>query len=291
MGTLRRVVGQGQGQRRGLVGLLAVLVDEVAHAGQTWGVGFERGGDGAFERERSVGVEQLDEATGEDAEVMVAFRSGGEQGLGRGSGVVEAVGGAVLTGVTLVAFERLDVRAVFDLLSAVERAPMGGEHGARVEHVHRLEGGRDHEGAFDIAVRDRVVVGAESYVGGLGDLDLDSLLAGEGVVGECEQMGALLVEDLGDGAPGVLGTGAFGGAGAAPLIDLSVEVVEVTEAPGGEEALAHEADEPFHAALLIAARRRDRTRLEVVVRGELKHRGMEPDGVGAPFEHDASHVV
>ena len=104
-------------------------------------------------------------------------------------------------------------------------------------------------------------------------------------------MGALLVEDLGDGAPGVLGTGAFGGAGAAPLIDLSVEVVEVTEAPGGEEALAHEADEPFHAALLIAARRRDRTRLEVVVRGELKHRGMEPDGVGAPFEHDASHVV
>ena len=157
-GAKPRVVGQGQGQWRGLVGLLAVLVDEVAHAGQMWGVGFERGEDGAFERERSVGVEQLDEATGEDAEVMVAFRSGGEQGLGRGSGVVEAVGGAVLTGVTLVAFERLDVRGVFDLLSAVERAPMGGEHGARVEDAHRLEGGRDDEGAFDMAVRDGVVV-------------------------------------------------------------------------------------------------------------------------------------
>ena len=65
--------------------------------------------------------------------------------------MVEAVGGAVLAGVTLVALERLDVRAVFDLLAAVERARVGGEHGARVEHAHRVEGGRDDEGAFDVS--------------------------------------------------------------------------------------------------------------------------------------------
>ena len=54
--------------------------------------------------------------------------------------MVKAVGGPVLTGVTLVALERLDVRGVFDLLAAVERARMGGEHGARVEHAHAVEG-------------------------------------------------------------------------------------------------------------------------------------------------------
>ena len=56
-GAKPRVVGQVEWQRRRLFGLLALLVDEVAHAGQVWGVGLERGGDGAFERGRSVGVE------------------------------------------------------------------------------------------------------------------------------------------------------------------------------------------------------------------------------------------
>ena len=77
-----RVVGQGKRQRRRLVGELSLLVDQVAHAGQMGGVGVERGGDGAFEGDGSVGVEQLDESAGEDAEVVVAFRGGGEQGLG-----------------------------------------------------------------------------------------------------------------------------------------------------------------------------------------------------------------
>ena len=46
-----RVIGKRKGQRRRLVGLLSVLVDKMAHAGQMRGVGVERGGDGAFEGE------------------------------------------------------------------------------------------------------------------------------------------------------------------------------------------------------------------------------------------------
>ena len=92
-----RVVGQVEGERRRFVGLLAVLVDEVAHASEVGGVGIERGGDGTFEGEGSVGVEQLDESAGEDAEVAVALGGGGEQGFGGRRGVVETVG--VLFGV------------------------------------------------------------------------------------------------------------------------------------------------------------------------------------------------
>ena len=135
-----RVVGQVKRERRGFVGLLALLVDEVTHPSEVGGVGLERGGDGAFERERSVGVEQLDESAGEDTEVVVTLGGGGEQGLGRGGGVVEAVGGAVLAGGALVALELFDVGGVFDLLGAVERAWMGGEDCAGIEDAHGLEG-------------------------------------------------------------------------------------------------------------------------------------------------------
>ena len=80
-GAQPRVVGQVKRERRGLVGCLAVLVDEVAHAPEVRGVGLKRGGDGAFEGDRSMGVEQRDESAGEDAEVMVVFGGGDEQGL------------------------------------------------------------------------------------------------------------------------------------------------------------------------------------------------------------------
>ena len=97
----------------------------MAHPPEVGGVGLERGGDGAFEGDGAVGVEQLDESAGEYAEVVVALRSGDEQRLGRGGGVVEAVGGAVLAGGALAAFELFDMGGVFDLLAAVERARMG----------------------------------------------------------------------------------------------------------------------------------------------------------------------
>ena len=270
---------------------LATRARSVTHPPEVGGVGVEGGGDGAFERDGSVGVEQLDESTGEDAEVVVALGGGDEQGLGRRGGVVEAVGGAVLAGETLVAFELFDVGGVLDLLAPVEGAAMGGEHGSGVEDAHGLEGRGDDEGASHVVVGDGIVVGIESYVGALGGCDLDALLAGEGVVGELNEVGTLLGEDVGDGALWVFGTGALGGAGVAPLIGLVIEVVEVAEAPRLEKASANKADEPLHPTLLISSRRCDRAWLEAVVSGEFEQRGMEPDGIATAFEHDALHIV
>ena len=275
------VVGQGKRERRRLVGFLSLLVDEVAHPPEVRGVGLKRGGDGAFEGEGSVGVEQLDESAGEDAEVVVAFGGGGEQGFRRRGGVMEAVGGAVCTGESFLALKCLDVSGVFDLLSTVERARMGSEHDAGVEDAHGLEGGRDDEGASHVAVRNRIIVCIESRVGGLSHLDFDALFAGEGIVGQCEQMGALFGEDVGDGAPAVLGAGTFGGAGVAPLVGLVIEVVDVVEVAGVEEALADKSDNPFDSPLLISSRGRDGARLEAIMGGQFKQRGMEADGAGS----------
>ena len=83
-------------------------------------------------------------------------------------------------------------------------------------------------------------------------------------------MGTLLGEDFGDGALGVLGTGALGGASPAPLIGLVIEVVEVAESPGAEEALAGKSDQSLHSTLLISASRRDGARFEAVVSGQFQ---------------------
>ena len=104
-------------------------------------------------------------------------------------------------------------------------------------------------------------------------------------------MGALLGEDVGDGAPAVLGAGTFGGAGLAPLVGLVIEVVDIVEVASVEEAFADKSDNPFDSPLLISSRGRDGARLEAVMGGQFKQRGMEADGVGAAFEHDAFHVV
>ena len=73
---------------------------------------------------------------------------------------------------------------------------------------------------------DGIVVCIEPDIGCLGDRDRDAFLAREGVVGEFDEVGTLLGEDVGDGALGVLGAGAFGGAALAPLVGLVIEVVE-----------------------------------------------------------------
>ena len=128
----------------------------MTHPPEVGGVGVEGGGDGAFERDGSVGVEQLDESAGEDAEVVVALGGGDEQGLGRRGGVVEAVGGAVLAGEAFAAHELFDVGGVFDLLAPVEGAAMSGKHGAGVEDAHGVQRGRDDEGATDVTMGDGV---------------------------------------------------------------------------------------------------------------------------------------
>ena len=64
-----------------------------------------------------------------------------------------------------------------------------------------------------MVVGDGIIVSIEPNVGAFGGGDLDALLAGERIVGKRDEVGALLGEDVGDGALWVFGTGALGGAG------------------------------------------------------------------------------
>ena len=77
----------------------------------------------------------------------------------------------------------------------------------------------------------------------------------------------------------------IGSKATAPVISLSVEVVEIGEAARGEKGAAHVADGAFDPALLVAAGHRDRPRLEAILPGEGEQAGMEADRVVAPFQH------
>ena len=204
---------------------------------------------------------------------------------------MQAVLGAVLTGMALVGEECFDVGWIFNLLPTVEGTGMGGDDIVAIEDAHGIEGGEHDQGASGALEGNGVIVEVESHVGCLGDVDLDTLLTGERIVGQVEQLWAFFVEDLLHGALAVLGTGPLSGAGSAPHIGLGVEVFEVAEASGAEEAVADEANQSLNAALLVAARRRHGPGLEAVVGGELEQRGVKPDGIAPALEDDALHVV
>ena len=75
------------------------------------------------------------------------------------------------------------------------------------------------------------------------------------------------------------------------VLGLGIEVVEIGDVAGGEEGLAHIADGAFDAALLIAARNGNRTRLVTVVPGEAQQRRMEADRVAMPLQDGTFQIV
>ena len=77
----------------------------------------------------------------------------------------------------------------------------------------------------------------------------------------------------------------------APRLGLGVEVVQVGEGAGGEEAVADVANGAFDAAFLVAPRDRHGPGLVAVVPGEAEQGGMEADRVAAPLEHGALEIV
>jgi hypothetical protein len=77
----------------------------------------------------------------------------------------------------------------------------------------------------------------------------------------------------------------------APGERLGVEVAEILEASRGEEALAHEADRPLDATLLVAACQRHGARLEAIPGGKLQQRRVEADGIADALQDCALEVV
>jgi hypothetical protein len=67
-----RVIGQGDGDGRGLAALGAMQIDEVTDGGKVRGILGERGEERSLEGCGAVRIEQLDEAAGERAQVRAA---------------------------------------------------------------------------------------------------------------------------------------------------------------------------------------------------------------------------
>ena len=88
-----------------------------------------------------------------------------------------------------------------------------------------------------------------------------------------------------------VGAAPVGGEAEAPRLGLGIEVINIREGASREEGLPDIADGALDAALLVAAGDRDRARFVAIAPGEAQQRGMEADGVAAPFQHRALEIV
>jgi hypothetical protein len=183
---------------------------------------------------------------------------------------MQAILRTVRTGRALVGDQSLEMGFDFDLRTAVEGAPMNGEHGTAIEDAHGIERGEHAERAVHVRVGHRVVVEVEARVGGLAHAHLDALLGRERVLGQSEQTRGLLGEDRAHGAGTVLRAPPVGASALTPGRRLCVQIIEIPEGARGEERFAHEADGALDPPLLIAARHRHRAGLEAVVGGQLQ---------------------
>ena len=90
---------------------------------------------------------------------------------------------------------------------------------------------------------------------------------------------------------GIFGAGALAGGSSHPGVGLSIEVVDVGEGACSKEVVTDIANRALHPALLIAPGWCHRAWLEVVMRRECQHYGVEANGLPLALEHGALEVV
>jgi len=97
--------------------------------------------------------------------------------------------------------------------------------------------------------------------------------------GNCSSRGTSSGEGLTDTLRALLRARTIDCQAGAPGCGLRIEIVEIGELAGGEEAVAHIADGALDAAFLVAARHRDRPRLVAIVSRECEQCRVEADGI------------
>ena len=196
-----------------------------------------------------MGVEQIDEAARERAEMHAALCGGGEELRAARRGVMQPIHGAVSTSGALVIDQVLDMRGILDLLAAIVAARVGGDDGIGVEDAHGIEGGTDLEAAPHVGVRDRVVVPVEADVGCLCPRTTMRSSLGNGLSGNASSRGRSSSKHSRTLRVRSSGHGRSAASPAAPGERLGIEVGDIGEAAGGEEAVANEADRALDPAL------------------------------------------
>ena len=101
----------------------------------------------------------------------------------------------------------------------------------------------------------------------------------------------LLGKGLTDRQHPLLRTGPIRGLTVAPGRGLGVQIIQILPGPSGEKRIANVTDGPFHATLLVAARDRDRPRLEAIMAGELQEERIEADRIPLTFQDSTLKIV
>jgi hypothetical protein len=141
--------------------------------------------------------------------------------------------------VALFVGEPVEVARVFDLSPALPGALVRGDGVVSVEDAHELVGGDEPQGLSYEGMRDRIVVAVEAQVRRLAGAQGLERVAVEGMGGQRQEAGPLVVQRDGDGAL-VRASGDETGMGDAldPVVQLGIEIVEGAECAGGEEGVA-----------------------------------------------------
>ena len=151
--------------------------------------------------------------------------------------------------------------------------------------------GEDGQGALNALVRDRVVVQVKPGIGRLADPDLHPLLDGVRVIRQGKQAGGFFGEDLTNGAGGILWATAVRREALAPCRSLAIEVVQVVEPTGREEAISDVSNRSLYPPFLITARHGHRARLKSIVSGKIKERRIKANGFAPALQDSAFQVV
>src|SRR5688572_20878286 len=288
-GVLGACDRDGDGRRQAAAG--ATTVDDLAKGAEVHGFTLHGLDESLLELRRADHIEQLKQSGSRASDVFVALGDGSEKGLAARRGPCQAIETSVLAGVALGLDEPLQVLLVLDLLTAIPRAPVSGDHLGDIGDPNLIQICENDQGALCPVVRNRIVVEIEANVGRLADLNLETLVRGKRVVGQRQQDAALVVESLTHRAYAVLDPGALESCGGGPVRRLMIEVGQVGIRPGREERLAHVANGPLDATLFIAPSHIDGTWLESVASSQVKQLRIEANRVAVTLEHGTSEIV
>ena len=234
--------GQLQSDGGRLAALLAGAIERVTYGAHVRSAACEGLGDGGVDVLRRVRVEQSRQVECRATDVAAALGDEAKQLAAVGYGLVHAVEGAVLSGLSLPRDELLDVGRLFNLAVSIEGARTGGNHLGAVEHPYLGGESHDEQRAADVGVRHGVVVEIEADIGGLPDLEFEGTFCRKPVARKRQERAPVVGEDLTDRATTAFGTRAVGRVALRSGERLGVEVVEIRTGPCRQEGVARVAN-------------------------------------------------
>lgn len=139
-------------------------------------------------------IEQVDETPSQYAQMPAALGVELEERARTGGCMMQSIHGAMGATGALLGDQRLDMTRVFDLLTTIEAARMGGDDIVAVEHPHALLSCHNLQRAADMSVRNGVIVQIKAHVRALVRWDIHAFLTRKRLGGQGEQSRQFFLE-------------------------------------------------------------------------------------------------